>query len=210
MTTGLWFYEKVSLCYKLLGDTLIFLKTILRNCGLSCQSFSEILWISEKDLNLSSVSQRTTNRNPWKLENRGLSWQSLSEILRFSEKVWTETHQNLTWMSQIEETSSKFKNQKRFLFRSRNIFSGQKNHLKISWDSPFNMKIRNLIYLYNRTADILIVYLYLEIQYIISSPWKLNFTIQVLAHKKYWTYCTVQWVEKSTTYCMYYQQRKNW
>jgi hypothetical protein len=56
-------------------------------------------------------------QNNEKLENRVLSCQSFSEILRISEKVWYETHQYLKLLSKIEETSLKFKNQKRFPFR---------------------------------------------------------------------------------------------
>jgi hypothetical protein len=55
-------------------------------------------------------------QNAEKLENRVLSCQSFSEILRKSEKVWYETHQYLKLLSKIEETSLKFKNQKRFPF----------------------------------------------------------------------------------------------
>jgi hypothetical protein len=55
-------------------------------------------------------------QNAAKLENRVLSCQSFSEILRKSEKVWYETHQYLKLLSKIEETSLKFKNQKRFPF----------------------------------------------------------------------------------------------
>ncbi len=58
-------------------------------------------------------------QNKEKLENRVLSCQSFSEILRISEKVWYETHQYLKLLSKIEETSLKFKNQKRFPFRPR-------------------------------------------------------------------------------------------
>ncbi len=56
-------------------------------------------------------------QNNEKLENRLLSCQSFSEILRISEKVWYEAHQYLKLMSKIEETSLKFKNQRRFPFR---------------------------------------------------------------------------------------------
>jgi hypothetical protein len=73
-----------------------------------------------------------------KLENRGLSCQSLSEICRISEKVWSETHQ-YNRLSKIEGISLKLKNQKRFLFRPRQIHSSQ-NSLQISWDSPFKRK----------------------------------------------------------------------
>jgi hypothetical protein len=72
-------------------------RTFSENCGLSLQSFSEILWIPKKDLHLSSFSWRTANG------------QSISKILRISEKVWPETHQNLKWLSQIKGTSLKFK-----------------------------------------------------------------------------------------------------
>jgi hypothetical protein len=35
-------------------------------------------------------------------------------------KVWPEMHENLKWLSQIGEPSLKFKNQKQFLFRTKN------------------------------------------------------------------------------------------
>ncbi len=79
-----------------------------------------------EDLHLSSVSRRTVNQKSMKIGEPWARWQSLSEIPRILEKFWTETHQNLKWLSQIEGTSLKFKNQKRFLFRSRYIYSGQK------------------------------------------------------------------------------------
>ncbi len=56
-------------------------------------------------------------QNKEKLENRVLNCQSLSDILRISEKVWYETYQYLKLLSKIEETSLKFKNQKRSPFR---------------------------------------------------------------------------------------------
>ncbi len=59
------------------------------------------------------------------------------KFLRISEKVWQEMHQNLKFLSQIEEASLKLKNQKRFIFRPRSIHTGQKTGPKISCDSPF-------------------------------------------------------------------------
>ena len=56
-------------------------------------------------------------QNKEKLENRVLSCQSFSKILQISENVWYGTHQYLKLLSKIEETSLKFKNQKRFPFR---------------------------------------------------------------------------------------------
>jgi hypothetical protein len=56
-------------------------------------------------------------QNKEKLEKCVLSCQSFSEILRISEKVWYGTHQYLKLLFKIEETSLKFKNQKRFPFR---------------------------------------------------------------------------------------------
>jgi hypothetical protein len=143
------FSEEVYLCYKLIGDMLMLLKNILgeswtqlpiclweprtvsfsENRELSCQSVLEILWISEKDLHLSSISWRAVTKNTWKLENCGLSWQSFSEILRISEGLaWNAS--NLKYLSQIKGTSLKIKNQKRFLFSSSYIYSGQKTTLK--------------------------------------------------------------------------------
>jgi hypothetical protein len=58
-------------------------------------------------------------QNKEKLENRVLHCQSFSEILRISEKIWYGTRQYWKLLSKIEETSLKFKNQKRFPVRPK-------------------------------------------------------------------------------------------
>jgi hypothetical protein len=52
-------------------------------------------------------------QNKEKLENRVINCQSFLEILRISEKIWYGTRQYLKLLYKIEETSLKFKNQKR-------------------------------------------------------------------------------------------------
>ncbi len=74
-----------------------------------------------------------------RIGNYVLSCQSFSEILRISEKVWPETRQNLKYLSKIKGASLKFKNHKRFTFRSRYIHTAQKTGPKISCDSPFKV-----------------------------------------------------------------------
>ncbi len=147
----------------------LILDTYFKFWGVSGQTFSEILRISEKDWQLSlrfsnfhrflvigsprnaaegeniswaiiesprmignwvpSSRRRIGNwfpRSRRRIGNWVFSCQSFSEILRISEKVWTETHKNLKWLPHIEGASSKFRNQKRFLFRPRCIHTGQK------------------------------------------------------------------------------------
>ncbi len=69
-----------------------------------------------------------------KLEKCGLNCQS---FLWISKKVWFETHQYLNWLSKIKGISLKLKNQKRFLFRPRQIHSSHEKTVKISCGSPF-------------------------------------------------------------------------
>jgi hypothetical protein len=95
------------------------LNNYLKFWCVSGQTFSEIHRISEKDLQESNISQRTANKKSIKIGD---------PRAQLAIKVWPEMHQKLKWLSQIEATSLQFKNQKRFLFWSRYIYSGQKKN----------------------------------------------------------------------------------
>jgi hypothetical protein len=94
-------------------------RTFSENRGISCQSFSETLQISENYWHPVQRFLKTSIPEKRNLENCGLSCQSLLEIHRISEMVWYEMHQYFNRLSNIEGTSLTLKNQKRFLFSPR-------------------------------------------------------------------------------------------
>jgi hypothetical protein len=119
--------ETLMLLLNILGETLNWLSIIL----VDSTNLREVL------TPFAAFLGEPLTQTKEKLENRVLNCQSFSEILRISEKIWYGTHQNLKLLSKIEETSLKFKNQKRFPFRPIWIHSSQKITIKISCDSPF-------------------------------------------------------------------------
>jgi hypothetical protein len=96
---NLWFSKKFSFYCRLLEETLMLLKNILRE---SQTQLSILLRVSknlrEVFILCAAFLGELLTKDPQNLENCRLSCPTLSEILRISEKDWQdwpETHQNL-------------------------------------------------------------------------------------------------------------------
>jgi hypothetical protein len=99
------------------------------NHGLNCQCVLEILWISEKDLNLSSVYWRTANQKSMKIGEP----QAQLAIQDFK-----NLGKGLVWnASKLRMAVSRLKKHLWYLKTRSGSYSGQKTTLKISCDRPF-------------------------------------------------------------------------